>query len=110
MDLDSFWTMFMLTITYDVELLVCRGFVRFGRNLFSNVLIMMTTYFELRYRAAILALAADDTTLQTIVDTTCTAPFFIMCWYCFGFFVNKSVHLIKCDIFYWTSKKHHCGL
>ena len=86
MDLDHIWTMVLLNILSDVECSVCRGIVAFGWPITSNKFLMMTPYFALRYRAANSASALDDITLQTMVDTMCTNPLFIIGWTFFELF------------------------
>ena len=89
MDLEIFWTIVLLTINSAVELSVSRGTYGCRWPIYSNVFCMMTPYFSLRYRAEILASAADGIALWMMVETTCTATFFIIGWPSFDFFINK---------------------
>ena len=70
---------------------------------------MMTPSFALIYRSGILALASDDILLRMMMDTTCTAPLFIISCLHFGFLLGRSVCLIDCALLAWTSKRNHCG-
>ena len=79
----------LLNITSDVELSVCGFIDSCVCPISSNVFYMMIPYFELRYRATILASAADGITFWMMVETTCTATFFFIGWPSFDFFINK---------------------
>ena len=74
---------------YDLEFYVCRSVYGYGWTISFKVVCMMTPSFELRYSAMSSALDADEITFRMMVDTKCTAPFFITGCPCFGLFVKK---------------------
>ena len=90
MDLENFWTIVLWTITSSSEFSICRGVAGCGWPIYSNILLIMTPYFALRYMAAILALDPEKITFQMMVQTTCTTILLIIVWPHFSLFVKKN--------------------
>ena len=88
-DLEHFWTIVLLIIPSGVEFLVCAGVSICEWTISYNVFRMVTMYFSLRYMVITSTLDADYIALGVMLDTTSTAPLFIIGWPCFVFFVKN---------------------